>query len=159
MGHLHYHERGIFIVLSIPLTIPHSPIYLQSSLPLSHQTHPLSMPGFICHRLSNPDHALCTVLQPQAPYLTSVTLRDLNGYLIPGSPTQMLQLQGPGTLLVPSFLCSSLLSKFSLYSATAFPAVFRLEVMSTGHCPHSLSLSLPSFPHRILGETTVLLQN
>lgn len=158
MGYLHHHERGVFIVLSIPIHHPNSPIHLQSSLPLSHQRHPWSMPGFICHRLSNPDHALCTVLQPQAPYL-SVTLRDFNGYLIPGSPTQMLQLQGPGTLLVSSFPCSSLLSKFSLYSATAFPAVFRPEVISTGHCPHSLSPSLPSFPPRILSETTVLLQN
>jgi hypothetical protein len=60
-------KGGILIVL-------HSwPPPLQSSLPLSHQRHPRSIPGSICHRLSNPDHALCTVLHPQTPNLRDAT--------------------------------------------------------------------------------------
>lgn len=45
--------------------------------------------------------------------------------------------------------CGPSPSKVPLHSAPAFPAVFRLGAGSTGHCPHSLSLSLSSFPHRV----------
>lgn len=90
MGNLIHHKVGFFIVL-YSYNHSRSPIHLQSSLPLSHQRHPWSIPGSICHRLSNPDHAPCTVLHPQAPYLRSATLRDLSAtQFVP--PTQMPQL-------------------------------------------------------------------
>lgn len=118
----------------------------------------LSIPDAICHRLSNPNHTLCPVLHPQTPYLRNATLRDLNVTRFQGHPHKWLIFRTrchPG----PFFPVAPPPSKVSLHSAPAFPAVFRLGAVSTGHCPHSLSLSLSSFPHRVPSETTVLLQN
>lgn len=81
---------GVFIVLPIPTPNLHSPIHLQGSFPLSHQRHSLSIPDAICHRLSNPNHTLCTVLHPQTPYLRNATLRDLNVTRFQGHPHKWL---------------------------------------------------------------------